>query len=625
MSFKALLDEIRESINRAVAELHIECPPFLVEPSKPGFGDAMSNLPFLLASNMRQSPKNIADKIADTISGQKSGKIIGRIEAHPSGYLNFFADKSKLHKMILQQSSKSRYGRIDAGRHSQIIIEHTSVNPNKALHIGHIRNISVGDSLARILKFADYDVLVLNYVDDSGLQVADIILGFTVLGFNDEPPPNEKFDQYCGSTVYVETTKQYDSKPELNEERSKILQAIEDENSSTAKLAMRVTRRVLQCQMETCWRMNVRYDCLNFESQIIHSGLWEKTLARLKEDGIVRFEEEGKNAGCWIIPDDADGKVLVRSNGTATYLAKDIPYAAWKLGIVMDPFSYVQYSPSQPDAPLLQTTLQKSDISGPNLHPRQVITVIDSRQSRLQKMVTEIMSKFTLESRYKHLAYESVTLSSDTARRMGVDMKGRQVQMSGRKGLFINADKVLDTLEEKITVEMLKRNPDWSKDAASKTACDIAVGVLRYEMIRQDLDKIITFDLAKSTSMDGDTAVYVQYAHARSSRILEKAPVEPSFDSEFDLLDGGYESALIQLIGLFSLRVEDAAKNFAPKIIARYCHDLAVSFNSFYEHVRVIDTENKDATNQRLCLVLAFKRTLKTGLHLIGVPSPDRM
>ncbi len=624
MSFKALLDEVRESISRAAAELQIECPPFSVEPSKPGFGDATSNLPFLLASSMKQSPRNIAGKIADAISGQKSGGIVGRVEAHPSGYLNFFANREKLHKMILQQSAKPEYGKIDAGRRSQIIIEHTSVNPNKALHIGHIRNISIGDSLARILKFANYDVLVLNYVDDSGLQVADVIMGFTVLGFSTDPPSGEKFDHYCGSTVYVEVTKQHDSRPELKDARNRILQDIEDENSGTAKLAADVTRRVLQCQLETCWRMNVRYDCLNFESQIIHSGLWEETFARLKEEGIVIFKESGKNAGCWVIPDNEDGKVLVRSNGTATYLAKDIPYAAWKLGIVPDPFCYAQYSPRQPDVPLLQTLL-KSGSAGPGISPKQVITVIDSRQSRLQKLVSEIMSKFSSKKKYAHLAYESVTLSSDTARRMGVDTQGRQAQMSGRKGLFIDADRVLSVLEERITAETLKRNPGWSSEAASETARSIAVGVIRYEMIRQDLDKIITFDLAKSTSMEGDTAVYVQYAHARASRILEKAPDKPDFDSGFDLLDGEHESALIRLIGLLSLRIEDAAGNLAPKIIARYCRDLAVSFNTFYEHVRVIDAENKDATNQRLCLVLAFKKTLRTGLQLIGVPSPDRM
>ncbi|MEK6929900.1 MAG: arginine--tRNA ligase, partial [Thermoproteota archaeon] len=506
---------------------------------------------------------------------------------------------------------------------------HTSVNPNKALHIGHIRNIVLGDIIARILKKSNYKVNILNYVDDSGLQVADIIVGFRHFGFSQQPPQGKKFDHYCGDDVYVKTTEKYENDPSLEEIRKNILKELEDGNSETAQFADKITRRVLENQLETCWNLGVYYDCLNFESQIIRSGLWGKIFEKLKELNLIEFENEGKNADCWVIrgENNEEDKVIVRSNGTATYVAKDIPYAAWKLKLLEDPFNYKKYEKIQPGNHVIwQTTLVPSSEHKQNFTGKKVITVIDSRQARLQKIITTLMSKFkSAEDAYVHLSYESVTLSADTAQTLGLNTDGKQAQMSGRKGLYVNADSVYDLLKYKTIEETRKRHPEMIDSEIEKIAHNVSVGTLRYEMIKQDLDKIISFDLTKSLSLEGDTAPYIQYTYARASRIIEKSTRTPSIDVDFSLLNDPSELDLIKTIGLFDIHVMDAAKNLSPKVIARYCHDLAVAFNSFYEHVKVLDLGDEKLENSRLCLVNSFKLTLEKALGLLGIVAPDKM
>lgn len=577
---------------------------------------------------MNKKPFEISQKLCEKYE-KFLGKLVSKTVAHPSGYLNFFADITKLNTLILKNSQKEDYGSIDIGHGKKIIVEHTSVNPNKALHIGHVRNIVIGDTISRILKKANYDVKVLNYVDDSGLQVADIILGFRHLGFSEIPPTGQKFDHYCGDVVYVKTTERYSVEPELEEKRKEILQNLENSQSEIAKFADSITRRVLANQLETCWNLGVNYDCLNFESQIIRSGLWDKIFKMMKDLKLIEYEDEGKNSGCWVIrgENNEDDKVLVRSNGTATYIAKDIPYAAWKLGLIEDPFYYQQYPAFQTSGQILwETTLKKNDNPKENFRAEKVITVIDSRQARLQKIITYLMSKFKSEAdAYVHLGYESVTLSADTAKNLGFETKGKRTQMSGRKGIYVNADSVLTLLTNKTLKETQKRNPELNQSLLQKIAKDVAVGAIRYEMIKQDLDKIIIFDLVKSLSLEGDTAPYIQYSVARASRILEKATFQPNFDVSFNLLRTDYETNLVKMIGLFDIKVRDSSFNLSPKVIAKYCYDLAVQFNSFYEHVKVLDDRNMDLVNGRLCLVQSFKKTIEKALNLLGINSPERM
>ncbi|MEM4391920.1 MAG: arginine--tRNA ligase, partial [Candidatus Nitrosotenuis sp.] len=604
MSMRILLEDVKKNLVQIMDEMGISKIEFVLEPAKEGFGDITCNVAFLAAKQLRKKPHDIAKSIAEQYD-QFLGNLVSRVEAHPSGYLNFYANNKVLSEMTIISTQRTDFDKINLGSGTKIVVEHTSVNPNKALHIGHVRNVVIGDTIARILDRVGYSVIVLNYVDDSGLQVADILVGFKHLGFSEVPPDGKKFDQYCGDEVYVKTTEQYSKNPALEQIRNNMLKDLEDGRSEIAKFAKLITGRVLAEQLKTCWKLGATYDCLNFESEIVRSELWPQVFAKLKAMGLVKFENEGKNAGCWVIPSDGEeDKVLVRSNGTATYIAKDIPYAAWKLGLVNDPFNYKKYTSQENGRILWQTTLEQSSEPKQNFAAGRVITVIDSRQARLQKIITNLISNLASASKsYLHLGYESVTLSSDTAQMLGIDTGGKSAQMSGRKGLYVNADSVLDMLVQKASEETRKRNTDFSEDEIFDVANKVAVGTIRYEMIKQDLDKVITFDLTKSLSMEGDTASYIQYAYVRATRILEKAQRSPDFDASYGLLVNEYELGLIKTIGKFDLIIQDAANNLSPKVVAKYCYNLAVVFNAFYEHVRVLDDSDESLLNARLCLL----------------------
>ena len=626
MTLRLLFDEIRSRLEQISDELHYPKVEFEVsEAARPEFGDVSCNIAFLLAKSLKKRPLEIADIISKQYQKNK-GKFVKEITAHQSGYVNFVANFSELNNSTIKSAMQKKYGDINVGKNLKIVVEHTSVNPNKALHIGHVRNIIIGDTVSKILYKSQYDVRVLNYVDDSGLQVADIIVGFKYGGYSTTQPKGQKFDHYCGDVVYVNTTEKYETDPNLAEKRTLVLKELEEGISETAKFANEITRKVLDEQLKTCWRLGVTYDCLNFESQIVRSNLWKIVFEKMKSMGIIELEKGGKNDGCWVIKSaDEEDKVLVRSNGIATYIAKDIPYAAWKLGMLDDPFYYKKYAEQTNGRVLWETTLEKTgnklDFVG-----EKVITVIDSRQSRLQKIITKIMTDFKSQNgAYFHLGYESVTLSADTAKTLGVDTSGKEAQMSGRKGIYVNADDVLDILGKKTYEEAKKRNPDLDELSLVKISEQVAVGALRYAMIKQDLDKIITFDLTESLSLEGDTGPYIQYSYARASRILEKADTEPNFDVSFDGLVTEYELNLVKAIGKFDIQIEDAAKNLSPKIIARYCYEIAVTFNAFYEHVKVLTAEDKSLINARLCIVYCFKETLVKALDLLGISSPSRM
>jgi len=626
MTLRLLYNEIRLGVQQLCDTLGYPKTEFdISEASRPEFGDVSCNVGFLLAKALKKKPFDIAQTLAQEYN-KNLGTYVSEASAHASGYLNFVANYTKLVPDVIHSSLGSDYGTVNLGKNSKMVIEHTSVNPNKALHVGHVRNIIIGDTIARILHKASYDTSVLNYVDDSGLQVADIIVGFKYGGYSDKAPEGQKFDHYCGDVVYVKITEKYETDKQLVELRSHVLKELEEGTSEIAKFGDEITRRVLEEQLKTCWRLGVTYDCLNFESQIVRSKLWFQAFEKMKSMGITTLELEGKNAGCWIIKAESeDDKVLVRSNGTATYIAKDIPYAAWKLGILEDPFYYKHYTVQTTGRVLWQTTLDSRDTKM-HFAGDHVITVIDSRQSRLQKLITQIMSDFKSKpDSYVHLGYESVTLSPDTAKTLDLDTGGKSVQMSGRKGIYVSADYVLDVLSQHTFDEAKKRNPELDEIGLVKIAEQVAIGALRYTMIKQDLDKIITFDLTESLSLEGDTGPYIQYAHARALRILEKSGKSPNFETNLDGLDTVYERDLAKVIAKFDLQVEDAAKNLSPKIIAKYCYQLAVSFNTFYEHVKVLTADSESTVNARLCLVYSFKETLAKALQLLGIDAPERM
>ncbi|MDW0141052.1 MAG: arginine--tRNA ligase [Nitrososphaeraceae archaeon] len=641
MTLRILIHEVRELVSSALTSAGYPVIEFDVsEPPQHAFGDLSCNVAFLLSKHLKKPPTKIATELAEAIRPRLQGSYI--LSADPAGgYINFRANYARLSPATLSHvlSNPENYGYPNSGQDMHIVIEHTSINPNKALHVGHMRNVIIGDTLYRIMRATNHRTTVLNYIDDSGVQIADIVVGFKFAGFPVAPPTkNQKFDHYCGDEVYVKINEIYEKDPQVAEKRKLVLKEIEEGKSEIARFAMDITLRVLQEQLKTCWRMKAHYDLLNFETHIVGSKLWSKAFELLKSNGIAKYETEGKNKGCWVIEGkekEEEDKVLVRSDGTATYIAKDIPYAAWKLGLVEDPFYYQEYTKQWDGSTLYATTLADGSNSksiGKKFNGGQrVITIIDSRQSRLQRIISQVLSKIGVggSHKYFHLSYEAVTLSSDTAKEFGIDIGDRQfMHMSGRKGIYVNADYVLDALHTKAYKEVKTRNPDFSEQQLNKIADEISISAIRYNMIKQDLDKIITFDIKESLSLEGDTGPYLQYAYARSQRILEKSEqsiIAGKTDFAFDRLTNESEIALIKEIAKLDLVVENAAKSLSPKSLARYAYNLAMTFNLFYEKVPVLREQDNEVRMARLGLVKAFGIALKNTLEVLGITALDRM
>jgi arginyl-tRNA synthetase len=641
MTFRVLVNEIREAVSVALANLGYSNQDFDVsETPRKEYGDLSCNVAFQISKKIKRRPFDIANEIIEKQLNcyllekkrKNSLSLILSIQSHPSGYINFKANFANLATITLKGALENpNYGFYDIGKSRYVVVEHTSVNPNKALHVGHMRNVILGDIIYRIMKATNHRTVVLNYIDDSGLQVADIVVGFRFAGFPLEPQNKSiKFDHYCGNEVYVKINELYKKDPSLEEKRRLVLREIEEGTSEIAKFATEITVRVLNEQLKTCWRMKTHYDLLNFESHIVISKLWIKAFELLKHKGIVTLETSGKNKDCWVIKQEhEDDKIIIRSDGTATYIAKDIPYAAWKLGILEDPFLYYKFKHQWDNSTLWATTLNSacSQHNHPQFNSAEIaITVIDSRQARLQRIISKIMSDLNEKSNeYYHLNYEAITLSSETAKMIGLDIGERKsIHMSGRTGIQVDADFVLDKLHEKAYEEVKQRNPNLSEEICSDIAEEIAVSAIRYNLIKHDLDKVVTFDIIESLSLEGDTAPYLQYAYARSQRILEKSAQNFS-KAKYDLLIAESELDLIKAISKFDIIIEEVVKTLNPKFLARYTYMLATSFNVFYEKVPVLKEQNEDIMAARLALVKAFGLTLKITLNMLGITPIHKM
>lgn len=636
MSFREAKNQVKKIVLNSLNANNLPLVSF--DPNEPpniDYGDLSVNISFSLAKKIDSKPYEVAQKIISKISLPKDS-FIKDFWVQKPGYINFRLDYKFLAYLVVQDIlSNKYYAKINVGDSKRVAIEHTSVNPNKALHYGHLRNVVIGDSISKILDFIGYDVQVLNYIDDSGLQVADLIVGFKYANFPLKSD-DQKFDEYCGDVVYTQVNNLYSTRADFVEAQKKILGELEDYDSETAIFAAQLTQRILQEQLKTCWRIGARYDLLNFESHILQTEMWDQIFDKLKSKGIAEKVSEGKYSGCWIIriegEPEGEEKVLVRSDGTATYIAKDIPYAAWKLGIIDDRFGYEIFIQQPGGKTLWKTTLERSV----KIHPKfsdydRAITVIDVRQARLQRIVGRLIEEISLKKKivmYNHLGYEVVFLSKDTAEELGFDSEGRNmVGMSGRRGIYVNADKVLNIINKKAYEETKKRNPDETESWIRETAEKIAVAAVRFDLLKQDLDKTIVFDLNRALSLEGETGPYLQYTYARAIRLLKKAELSGTTVNQeiFKGLTDSSEIELIKEISKFDIYVEEAAKTLSPKIIARYLFKLVSLFNVFYEKKPVIREKNALIKSARLVLVLSFTKILKQGLDLLGIESPERI
>jgi arginyl-tRNA synthetase len=633
LKFREFEEEVRSLLSDAVKSAgypRIDVDVSL--PSDPSFGDATSTIALKLSKTLSVKPAEIAAKIKEKVK-LKGKRYVADVAAHPAGYLNFMLNLANFtHDTLEEILTEKEVGRLEVGKGKSLAIEHTNVNPSKALHVGHARNLVLGDSLSRIVKHLGYSLQVLDYIDDSGAQVADVIVGLRFLGWKDEPPPGMKFDVYCGDSVYVGVNQEYERNPALKEKQSLVLREIESGVGEIAEYSGKIVDRILREQLKTCWRLGASYDLLNWESHFLKSKMWDLLFEEMKKRGLAILKEEGENKGCWVIidPETKEEKVLVRSDGTTVYVAKDIPYAAWKIGLVKDPFSYDVYA-TQPDGSPLWTTA----VGGVNKkrHPKfgsvdKAISFIDARQSYLQKIVGKVLEglKEGSSERYHHRSYEVVALSKRTAASLGFEMKGEFVAMQGRKGIYVNADTILEALKNKAIEETKKRNPEDPSDWVEKIAEAVAVAALRFELVKQDPDKVIVFDLEDSLRLEGETGPYLLYSYARARRIIEKSGERPTVDSRgASLLSHPLEKELIKKISMFDISLLTAGEYLSPKEVARYAYKLSVLFNEFYEALPVIKAEDNYLRGARLALVEAFSRALNQALLLIGISAPDRI
>jgi arginyl-tRNA synthetase len=642
LKFRQFEAEVREALFAAAKQRGYKLVDVeLLRPPNPELGDLSSPVGLRLARETRKAPGVIAKELAEAIDSGTNWHLIGGVEAHPSGYVNFRTNWGVFAYELLTSILRSNGSAVplDApGEKKRIAIEHTNVNPNKALHIGHARNLVLGDSLVRTMKRLGHDVQTLNYIDDSGAQVADVIVGLKFLKLSDQAPDGVKFDAYCGDVVYTKVNQVYERDPSLKEKQRLVLKEIEKGSGEISEYAEKIVSRILADQLQTCWRLGARYDLLNWESHILRTGMWKEVFEELKSKGIAVLETAGDNAGCWVVKDKelGDDKVLVRSDGTVVYVAKDIPYAAWKIGLVRDQFSYRVYG-TQPDGSTLWSTTAVKSLgtdAGAPAHPKfggadLAISVIDSKQSRLQKVVSRVLERLEGKEseRYLHRAYEVVALSKRSAESLGMTVEKEFVHMQGRKGIYINVDTVLDALKKKSAEETKRKNPERSDEWVDAVADALAVGAFRFELVKQDPDKIIAFDMESSLRLEGDTGPYLLYSYARASRILVKSgttnPVidEPSAAK----LTHPKEVALLKQISIYDKSVLEAERYLSPKEVATYAHSLAAMFNEFYEQVQVNNEPDASLRQARLAMIQGFRVILKDALELLGIKVLDEI
>jgi arginyl-tRNA synthetase len=574
----------------------------------------------------------------------------------PPGFVNVRIDSAALVSKVLGDVSRDReaFGSLPQ-RDERVVIEHTNMNPNKAAHIGHVRNACLGDCLVRIMRRCGYRVEVQNYVDDTGAQVADVVLGMRELGA--KPPPGVRFDHFCWD-LYTDVNRRFEAEPELKAKQAEYLHLIERGEGEVAELAKDVAERVLEGHLRTMWGLGIYYDLLSWESDIVRRGFWRHAFAELKREGSIVYEESGPNAGCWVVPlrnlpefqtlANPD-KILVRSNGTATYVAKDIAYQLWKFGVLGLDFEYRFYGRQADGSPLYASCppgqaerLPEGVVFG---RADRVVNVIDIRQKYLQDVLRHSLRQLGYKreaDRSVHFAYEVVALSPETARELGLDVSRESkgvYAMAGRKGIGVKADDLLAAAEAKAKNEVLSRHPEMGDSEAARLAHDIAVAAVRYYMVRFNTNTLIAFDFDEALAMHGHTGPYLQYAQARALSILRKArqtiegcPDDPdealswamasgAFDERGEDWPAASERALALTMADFSPKLVAAAEHYLPSIVADYSFSLATCFTDFYEALPVLAAKGQ-ARVRRVGLVGAFVRVMRNAMETLGLPAP---
>ena len=676
------LDALRHDLGLAVREaarraLRAEPARVVLErPPQVALGDLATPVAFDLAKSLCTAPRAIAEQLAAALV-RPEGVRAARVEG--GGYLNFFLDRAPFVAGMLAPRPQ------EPARAGKIVVEHTNINPNKAAHIGHLRNAVLGDALVRALRFLGGEVEVQNYLDDTGVQVADVVAGFLHVEHvttaaamemvirEAELPSGVKSSKgfaYLCWDVYAEIGRTYEARPESRAWRAEVLHAIEADDNETARIAAAVAEAVSSAHLATMGRVGIAYDVLPRESDILRRNFWARAFEMLKGSGALLLETEGKHAGCWVLKLDESAefagleepdKILVRSNGTITYTAKDIAYQLWKFGLLGVDFGYERFAPDWnsgavraeeiPAAVRGHTVWRTAHGKGAPDAPafgraQRVYNVIDVRQSYPQKVVKEglrVLGFAGEAERSQHFAYEIVALSPKAARSLAArfgeeyrlsaeEEKKPFVEMSGRKGLGVKADDLVEILLDRSREEIVKRRGEGDASRAEEDARSIAVGALRYFLLKFGRNKVIAFDFDEAVNFEGDTGPYLQYSLVRAGNIfrkLEERGLSANVSAEaLAKAEAAWEDDLWALVlDAASTRevVERAVQSLELSTLARHAFSLAQAFNHFYHRHPIASEEDPALRNRRLAVARIFAREMAGLLDLLGIPEPGRM
>jgi arginyl-tRNA synthetase len=668
--YQTLANRLRDALARHIRHHYgVEFVIVLDRPPKVEMGEVASPACFELAKRLKKAPRTIAQEIAKGL-----GKIegIARVEVAGAGYLNAYFDRAAFWEQAWKEQGGEGQKKPANETRGKIIVEHTSINPNKAAHIGHVRNAVLGDTMARVLRHAGNAVQVQNYIDNTGVQVADVVIGFldmehrtpvSVKMFAMEP----RFDYYCWD-LYAKTTHFFEEdKARAAEFRGRTLKAIEEARGEEAEVAQVVADAIVSLHLRTMARLGIFYDLLARESEILHLKFWDAAFEKLKASGAIQLAPSGKMAGCWIMPweevgtktenaesgedteksedeENIQDKIIVRSNGTVTYVGKDIAYQLWKFGLLGKDFHYRKW----PDVPegetVWATTSEKDDPGAPHFgEPASIVyNVIDARQSYLQDVVAEGLRRLghaQAAEQSIHLSYAIVALTPRCAAEMGYELTPEEarkpyVEVSGRKGFGVKADDLLDKLETATLAEVQQRHAQMSEAEQKQTAHAIAVGALRFFLLKFTRNAIIAFDFKDALSFEGETGPYCQYAVVRIRGIRRKGAeagatsVAVTHDTVANLLAAPEGNGLWELLlsaGSLDHSVDAAIGAREPAFVAKYAFHLAQEFNNFYHkhHILTEAEEQKRAFLLRLT-ELVEARLVET-LSLLGIEAPEKM
>jgi arginyl-tRNA synthetase len=634
-----------------------EVPPFAVEvPPNRALGDLAVTVAFQLARALRKAPKAIAQELA-TALGALPGIV--NVVAAQNGYLNLYLDRRPY---MLDRLN----GRVPPARSTdgKTVVEHTAINPNKAAHIGHLRNATLGDTIVRVLRFRGTQVEAQNYIDDLGVQVADIIVGFREIEHKNlddvlQIAASTRFDYYCWD-LYSRVAAWYDGDKERPAIRAKTLHDLEAGGNPSAEMAAVIVDRIVRAHLQTMARLNIGYDLLTYEGDILRLQFWSKAFEILKASGAVFLQTEGKLAGCWVMTigdgtgaedkDEEREKVIVRSNGVVTYIGKDIANQFWKFGLLGKDFRYRLFSTQAGGHPLWATTSSESDPTAPPFgQAKRIYNVIDSRQMYLQALLKQALQTLGHPEEAEHsvhFSYEMVALSHATAKELGYQVSGEDaqkpfVEVSGRKGLGVKIDDLLDLLIAKATAEVARRNPELPAADRARTASQIAVAAIRYFMLKFSRGKLIVFDIEEALSFEGETGPYLQYAVVRANNIFNKLREREGLSSadivhaletappDELLEDGEGEGGSLWSVVFEASRldevVEQVVRSLEFSALAKYTFGLAQTFNAFYHRFPILNEEDKGRKAWRAAGVAYVRDQLTRALELMGIEIPARM